>query len=119
MDHVLALYLIDVSEHVIVNFFKATAVFVTLFRRCINDLAWYKIANYKLMLDFDSTDADSEENAPFSKRPPVFTSYKSGCIDQHNQSGCDMIYTLANEFCSDYLQRRCNTFDKKLAIDLT
>jgi hypothetical protein len=58
---VLALYLIDVSEHVIVNFFKATAVFVTLFRRCINDLAWYKISNYKLMLNFDSTDADSEE----------------------------------------------------------
>jgi hypothetical protein len=61
VDHVLALYLIDVAEHVIVNFFKATAVFATLLRNCVNDLAWLKIANYKLMLEYESTDADSDQ----------------------------------------------------------
>ena len=40
VDHVLAIYLIDLAEHVIVNFYKAAAVFVTLLRSCVNDLAW-------------------------------------------------------------------------------
>lgn len=85
VDHVLALYLIDVSEHVIVNFFKATAVFATLMRNCINDRAWMKLANYKLMLDYDSTDADSEGNdaVPFVKRPPIYSATKSACVDQN------------------------------------
>jgi hypothetical protein len=48
------------AEHVKVNFYRAAGVFVTLMRDCINDLAWEKIANYKLLLDVESTDADSE-----------------------------------------------------------
>lgn len=60
VDHVLALYLVDLAEHVMVNFYRASAVFVTLIRDCVNDLAWEKLANYKLMLDVDSTDAESE-----------------------------------------------------------
>ncbi len=62
IDHILALYLVDVGEQVIVNFYKTTAVFVTMMRYCVNDLAWDKMNNYKLLLDIDSTDADSEQN---------------------------------------------------------
>lgn len=122
VDHVLALYLIDVAEHVIVNFYKAVGVFITILRNCVNDLAWQKLANYKLILDFDSTDLDSADPnsaAPFKKRPPIFTVTKSACIDSNGQSGSDMIFLLANEFCSEYLMRKCPTFDKNLAIQLT
>jgi hypothetical protein len=49
VDHVLALYLVDLAEHVIVNFYRAAGVFITLMRDCVNDLAWEKIANYKLL----------------------------------------------------------------------
>lgn len=54
----LALYLIDVAEHVIVNYYKTTCVFITLWRNCINELAWEKMANYKLLLDYDSADGE-------------------------------------------------------------
>ena len=60
VDHVLALYLVDLAEHVMVNFYRTTAVFITLLRDCVNDLAWEKLANYKLLLDVESTDAESE-----------------------------------------------------------
>jgi hypothetical protein len=46
IDDVLALYLVDVAEHVIVNFYKVTAVFVSLMRSCVNDMAWDRLANY-------------------------------------------------------------------------
>ncbi len=59
MDDLLALYLVDMAEHVIVNFYKVAAVFVTMLRQCVNDLAWHKIANYKLLLDVDTADSDS------------------------------------------------------------
>ncbi len=127
LDSVLALYLVDVAEHTIVNYYKATAVFISLVRDCLNELAWQKIANYKILLDFDSTDADSnpsndcggqESGSGFGKKPPLFTATKSACIDQYNQSGVDMIFQLSNEFCSSYLPMKCSTFDKNLAIKM-
>jgi hypothetical protein len=36
IDDVLVLYLIDVSESVIVNFYKMVACLIQLFRNCIN-----------------------------------------------------------------------------------
>jgi len=36
IDDILCLYLIDVSESVIVNFYKLVACFVQLFRNCLN-----------------------------------------------------------------------------------
>lgn len=62
IDHILALYLIDVAEQVIVNFYKAVGGFVTLMRSCVNDLAWDKMTNYKLLLDIDSTDSSEHNN---------------------------------------------------------
>ena len=129
IDHVLALYLVDLAEHVIVNFFRAAAVFVNLMRDCVNDLAWEKIANYKLLLDVESTDADSDMMNPyngqeethdaFTRRPPIFTATKSPCIDSNNLSGVDMIFQLSNEFCTTYLPMKCNVFDRNLSIQLT
>ena len=122
VDHVLALYLVDLAEHVIVNFFRTAAVFVNLMRDCVNDLAWERIANYKLLLDVESTDVDSEtfgRQDPFIRRPPTFTSTKSPCIDSNNQSGVDMIFELSNEFCTSYLPMKCNIFDRNLSIQLT
>jgi hypothetical protein len=54
VDHVLAMYLIDLSETVIVNFYKVAAVLVNTIRNCVNDLAWEHLANYKLLCDFDN-----------------------------------------------------------------
>jgi hypothetical protein len=90
VEHLLALYLIDMAEHVIVNFYRVVCVFTTLLRDCVNDLAWDKISNYKLMLDLDSTTAD--DDGTFTKRPPTFTTTKCACIDQNGQSGIDMIF---------------------------
>jgi hypothetical protein len=59
-------------------------VFVTMMRYCVNDLAWDKMTNFKLLLDIDSTDADSEQqnqDCNFVKKPPVFTETKSPFID--------------------------------------
>ena len=30
-----------------------------------------------------------------------------------------MIFQLANEFCTSYIARKCNVFDKKLAVQMT
>ncbi len=70
------------AEHVIVNFYKVTAVFVTMLRNCINDLAWDKLANYKLLLDIETSDSDSHLKTTFSKNgPPLYTATKSACVD--------------------------------------
>ena len=114
IDHILALYLIDVSEHVIVNFYKAVGVFVSLLRGCLNDHGWYKLADYKIIIDSSS----NSEDGAFVNKPPVFTATKSACIDSSGQSGCDMIFQLANLFCTEYLMQKCNVFDKKLATEL-
>jgi hypothetical protein len=55
-----------------------------MMRYCVNDLAWDKMTNFKLLLDIDSTDADSEQqnqDSNFIKKPPVFTETKSPFID--------------------------------------
>ena len=103
VDHVLALYLVDLAEHVIVNFYKSACVFIRLFRNCINDMAWERLANYKLLIDYESTDADSGSSngwTPFSKRPPLFTATKSACVDSNGESGVDMVIHLANALCT-------------------
>ena len=33
----------------IVNFYKAATVFVELFRNCLNEIGWEKLANYKIL----------------------------------------------------------------------
>ena len=117
----------DLAEHVLVNFYRASAVFITLIRDCVNDLAWEKLANYKLLLDVESTDAESDNynfnsqqiegtHEIFERRPPTFTVTKSPCIDSNNQSGVDMIFQLSNEFCTTYLPMKCNIFDRNLAV---
>ena len=118
------MYLIDLAEHVIVNFYRASSVLVTLMRNCVNDLAWLRLSNYRLMISdgsaSDEGDTESSNNiADFTKGPPIFTATKSGCLDSNNQSAVDMIFELSNEFCTSYLPSKCNTFDQNLAVDLT
>jgi len=81
VDHLLALYLVDVAEHVIVNFYKAVCVFVNLLRGCLNDLGWQKLADYKMVLDY----RHKVPGTPFVERPPVFTATKG-------VEGCDMVF---------------------------
>ena len=47
IDQVLAIYLIDIADQVIVNFYKTLAIFVELYRSCMNDIGWDKLANFK------------------------------------------------------------------------
>lgn len=47
IDQILPIYLIDVAEQVIVNSYKSAAVFIELYRNCLNQFGWDKLANYK------------------------------------------------------------------------
>lgn len=88
--------MIDISEKVIVNFYKAVVVFVELYRNCLNDIGWDKLANYKRM--------DTGKDVL-----PEYTSVKDG----------DSIPEICNEFLVRYLPMKCIAFDRKLAIQLT
>ena len=89
----MALYLNDIAEHVIVNFYKAVSVFITLYRSCINENGWDKMAGYKRL--------DNEGLA-------MFTSIKEA----------DMIPEFCNEFVIEWLPLKCNVFDRSLAVPL-
>ena len=51
IDHVFALFLIDVSERSIVNFYKTMVIFIDFFRECINVEGWNFISKYKIVFD--------------------------------------------------------------------
>jgi hypothetical protein len=73
-------------------------------------------------VDYDSTRRGESIYDPKTGdliRPPVYTATKSACLDANNQSSIDMIFLLTNDFITQYLPRKCNTFDKKVAIELT
>lgn len=80
------------------NFYKTAAVFVTLYRSCINECGWDKLAGYKRLTEDD-------EEFPL----PQYSTVKSS----------DVIPDFCNEFIMNYLPQNCNNFDRKLAIELT
>ncbi len=91
------------SEHVIVNFYKTAAVFVGLYRSCLNEIGWDKLANFKRLGPLLRDGKDSEDSQDML---PLFTVAKDAqCIPE-----------LCNEFILDYLPIKCPLFERKLAI---
>ena len=99
IDQILPLYLIDLAEQVIVNAYKAATVFIELYRNCLNQLGWDKLANYKRI------DSSMQPNKGML---PLFTMAKDA----------ELIPELANDFVMSYLPMKCNVFDRRLAIDM-
>ncbi len=99
IDQILPIYLIDVAEQVIVNSYKTFAVFIELYRNCLNHLGWDKLANYKRL------DPSLEPN---NGALPLFSMAKDA----------ELIPELANDFVLSYLPMKCNVFDRKLAISM-
>mmetsp|Transcript_7492 Transcript_7492/g.6802 ORF Transcript_7492/g.6802 Transcript_7492/m.6802 type:complete len:106 (-) Transcript_7492:3519-3836(-) len=64
IDHILALFLIDYSEKVIVNFYKTLVVFVQLYRDWVNFEGWNLVSKYKIL--------------DVGEKPPQYSSVKSG-----------------------------------------
>lgn len=109
IDQVLSIYLIDVAEHVIVNFYKTMAVFVGLYRSCLNEIGWDKLANFKRLGPLIKEVKDpKDEQENFDDMLPPFS------IAKDAQS----IPELSNEFILDYLPVKCPLFERKLAITL-
>eukprot|EP00347_Sterkiella_histriomuscorum_P012296 403369133 len=106
IDQILAIFLIDMSEQVIVNFYKAVTVFVTLYRNCLNEIGWDQIANYKRLDLIESI--NQNEDSIIDSGLPIFTQVKDG----------DFIPQLSNEFILEYLPQKCNIFYRKLAVSL-
>ncbi|CDW88922.1 zinc carboxypeptidase family [Stylonychia lemnae] len=98
LDQILAIYLIDISEYVIVNFYKALSVFVQLYRNCMNEIGWDFIANFKII----------DNPIEVSKNLQQFTTVKEA----------DYIPQISNEFLVSYLPKKCNSFEKRLAIPM-
>ena len=89
----MALYLNDIAEHVIVNFYKTVAVFITLYRDFINETGWEKMSGYKIL---------DKSNLM------IFSSIKE----------CDVIPEFCNEFVTEQLSIKCNIFERDLASQL-
>lgn len=70
IDQILAIFLIDMSEQVIVNFYKALTVFVQLYRNCLNEVGWDKLAHYKRL---DLIEDMNDEDSIIGSGLPVFT----------------------------------------------
>jgi hypothetical protein len=95
MDTIFALFLIDLSEKVIVNFYKTLVVFVELYRDWVNEEGWDMLAKYKRL--------------DIGEKPPLYSSVKNG----------ETIPEFANDFIIRYLPLKCNIFDRDLAIKIT
>lgn len=93
IDDILALYLVDISEIVIVNFYKAVVVFIQLYRNCLNEIGWDKLGNYKRL--------DTGKDVL-----PEYTSVKDA----------ESIPEISNEFLVRYLPMKCISFDRQLAL---
>ena len=63
IDDVLCLYLIDVAEGVIVNFYKSVACLIQLLRSCINEMGFETITGITPIENHGKLD-DPEMSAP-------------------------------------------------------
>ena len=89
IDDILALYINDVSERVIVNFYKLVCVFVEMLRNCLNEMGWDKLSNYK-RIEVSGADIGT------------FTEVKNAnCIPE-----------FLNDFILVYLPKKCNLINR-------
>lgn len=96
IDDALELYLIDLAERVIVNFYKLARMVVEILREWLNEMGWNKLANYKRI-----ETGDDELG--------TFTKVKSpSCIPE-----------FLNDFITVYLPMKYNFINKNVAINLS
>ena len=114
LDDILCLYLIDVSEVVLVNFYKMVACFVQLFRNCIN--------HYGLEVTTGIAPVNLESE-PFPTRSSPLGSFvawidkkKSKLFTQKNKA--DLVPHFANIFLDKFLEEKCNIFPRGHAVKL-
>ena len=105
IDQILALYLVDLAEHVIVGFYKSAAVFIELYRNCINEMGWDKLSNYKRLDDL-AMNNDNDSLCGSGSLPP-FSSVKDA----------ELIPEFCNDFVVHYLPQKCNVFSKSLSVE--
>lgn len=108
IDQALAIFLVDLAEQVIVNFYKLSAVFIQLLKSFLNEFGWDKLANYKRLSPLiDQTNQNAKDQN--ENDLPIFTSVKEP----------DYIPQFSNEFILEYLPLNCNLFSRQHAITLT
>jgi len=117
IDEVLCLYLIDVSETVIVNFYKLVACFIQLLRNCMNEFG------FEVTTGVTPISKPLRSLAPVPSGKPAITHYldqiderKKTLFTQENKA--DVIAQFANIFHSQYLDQKCNIFPEKHSVKL-
>ena len=115
IDDVLCLYLIDVAEGVIVNFYKSVACLIQLLRSCINEMGFETITGIT-PIEIKVKKDDSEQVAPKTLKDLVLSKLeiKNNLFTQKKKA--DIIPQFANVFMQKYLPKKCNTFDTNHAL---
>lgn len=117
IDDVLCLYLIDVAEHVIVNFYKMVACFVQMFRLCMNQNGFELVTG---ILPFDDPNQSSTAGA---KAPATLHQHIKELITKKEalftqKSSLSIIPQFAEVFLRKFLPQKCNIFPEKHALIL-
>ena len=124
IDDILSLYLIDISENVIVNFYKMVACLMQLFRNCINANGFQVLTGINPIdevssmneVSKDTQTSDSDKQNPFLKEINLMISKKESLFTQKQKP--EVIPFFINLFLQKYLPEKCNAFSEKHAIVL-
>lgn len=110
IDDVLSLYLIDVAEGVIVNFYKSVACLIQLLRSCINEMGFETITGIT-PIEMQGKKDEIEIKAPKTLKELVQSKLeiKKNLFTQKKKA--ELIPQFANVFMQKYLPKKCNTFN--------
>ena len=108
IDDSLCLYLIDVAETSIVNFYKMVSCFVQLLRNCINQTGFGMITGVEPIENENDCKWPNSSCQNPNEYITILKKLKSQLFTQTNKP--DIIPHFAQTFVGEYLQEKCNIF---------
>ena len=146
IDDVLSLYLIDIADQVIVNFYKMSCCFIQLLRNCINEYAFEVLSGIQpIESPKDKTQITSSFNSAlglieliethqkslYTQRAHKYNNQSNNNKKEQNQqkhgdtslpsalnNNIDIIPHISNIFLQRFIPQKCNVFSISHAVGL-